>query len=432
MSDNTSTDLIIKLPTAMTADTFTNEEEFEKLYSKVKEAVDSHVPDLTTKTGREAIASVAYKVARTKTALVKQGKALTEEWRENTKKVNAACNTIEERLDKLKDDVRRPLTEWEDAEAARIQKHKDGLEALLAFSKIGYGQPSEKLREAIAEVENTAMGEEHWDEFAPQAGVAKIDALDTLKRLLVTAEKQEAEAAELEKLRAEKAERDRQDAERLAAEQAIANRREYAKGLITHIKQCALGMIGGQTYPYGILFRELEEKIVIDDACGDMGAEVEEARQEALKTLRAAQEQDRKKAEAERLEQERLAEEQRKADIARAAAEAAEKAEREAAEKLAAAERAAKDAEERAARQIEEAKAEADRKAEVERKRIADEKAAAAEEQRRRDADKEHRKTVNGAIVAELVECSGITTDQAQKIVVHMVSGLVPNVTLKY
>ena len=276
------------------------------------------------------------------------------------------------------------------------------------------------------------MGEEHWDEFAPQAGVAKIDALDTLKRLLVTAEKQEAEAAELEKLRAEKAERDRQDAERLAAEQAIANRREYAKGLITHIKQCALGMIGGQTYPYGILFRELEEKIVIDDAFGDMGAEVEEARQEALKTLRAAQEQDRKKAEAERLEQERLAEEQRKADIARAAAEAAEKAEREAAEKLAAAERAAKDAEERAARQIEEAKAEADRKAEVERKRIADEKAAAAEEQRRRDADKEHRKTVNGAIVAELVECSGITTDQAQKIVVHMVSGLVPNVTLKY
>lgn len=48
------------------------------------------------------------------------------------------------------------------------------------------------------------------------------------------------------------------------------------------------------------------------------------------------------------------------------------------------------------------------------------------------DADKEHRKTINNAIVAELIECSGISAEQAQKIVVHMVSGLVPNVTLKY
>lgn len=109
MSTEVSTDLIIKLPAAMTAATFTDDAEFEKLYSQVKEAVDRHVPDLSTKGGRDAIASVAYKVARTKTALVAQGKKLTEGWRDQTKKVNAACNTIEERLDKLRDEDRKSV-----------------------------------------------------------------------------------------------------------------------------------------------------------------------------------------------------------------------------------------------------------------------------------------------------------------------------------
>lgn len=359
MSDKASTDLIIKLPTAMTAETFTNDEEFEKLYAKVKEAVDSHVPDLSTRTGREAIASVAYKIARTKTALVKQGKALTEGWRDQTKKVNAACNTIEYRLDKLKDDVRRPLTEWEAAEEKRVSDHQTALRQLVEFSEVGFGRSSDDIRQMTTEVEAIPVCELAWEEFTAQANVAKQNAIDTLNRLLVTAEKQEADALELERLRAAQVERERQDAERIAAEQAA-------------------------------------------------------------------------KAEADRIERERLAEEQRKADIAKAAQEAAAKAQQEAAAKLAAAEQATKDAEERAARAITDAKAEADRKAEAERKRIADEQAAAAEEQRRRDADKEHRKAINQAIVAEMVECAGITADQAQKIVVHMVSGLVPNVTLKY
>lgn len=365
-----STDLIINLPAVMTAETFTNDEEFDKLYSQVKEAVAKHVPDTTTKGGRDAIASVAYKVARTKTALVSQGKKLTETWREQTKKVNAACNTIEERLDALKDEVRKPLTEWEVAEAARLDGHKARLENLTAMSKVGFGRPSSELRELLTEAEKITTGKESWDEFAPQAGVARADAIDTLNRLLATAEKQEREAAELEQLRAEKAERDRIEAERLAAETAA-------------------------------------------------------------------------RAEAERIECERLAEERRKEEIARAATEAAERAEREAEAKIEAAKRAAAEAEERHAaaihaaeearlRDVAAAKAKAERDAEAERKRIADAQAAEAAEQKRRDEDKAHRKAINQAIVAELVECAGITTDQAQKIVVHLFSGLVPNVTLKY
>lgn len=358
MSNEVSTDLIIKLPVAMTAATFTDDAEFEKLYSQVKEAVDKHVPDLTTKGGRDAIASVAYKVSRTKTALVAQGKKLTEGWRDQTKKVNAACNTIEERLDKLRDEVRKPLSDWEAAEKARIAKHEQAVASLLAYVTMSADHPSSEFKDMREAVEAIVI-DASWDEYQDRGQFAKTDALAVLDQLIRVAEKREADAAELEQLRAAQAERDRQDAERRAAEEAAA-------------------------------------------------------------------------AEARRIEHERQAEEKRKADLAAAAAEAAARAEREAAQKVADAERVAKEAQERAERQIAEAKAQAEREAEAERKRVAAAKAAEEEEQRRRDADKAHRKLVNNNIVAELVECSGITPEQAQAIVGHLVRGLVPNVTLKY
>lgn len=354
MSKAAATDLIIKLPAVMTAETFTNDEEFENLYSKVKEAVSKHVPDTSTKAGREAIASLAYKVARTKTALIGQGKALTEGWRDQTKKVNAACNVIEERLDTLKDQVREPLNKWEQAEEDRVNGHKENLQSLINLSKIGLGRTSTEYRDLLEDAQNQPTGAV-WEEFAAQASVAREDAIETLTRMLAIAEKQEADAAELERLRAEAAERDRQDAERLAAEKA-ANE------------------------------------------------------------------------EAERAERERKAEENRKAEAERIAEEARQQGENEAAERVAAAERQAAEAEERAKQQI----AAAAEKAAEDRRRVAAEQAAAEAEQKRRDEDKAHRKMVNNAIVKELVDCSGITADQAQNIVIALVSGLVPNVTLKY
>lgn len=358
MANEVSTDLIIKLPAVMTAETFTDDDEFEKLYSQVKEAVEKHVPDLSTKSGRDAIASTAYKVARTKTALIAQGKKLTEGWRDQTKKVNAACNKIEERLDTLRDTVREPLNDWETAEKARVDKHEKAIASLLAYVTLSADYPSGEFKDMRDAVEAVIV-DASWDEFQDRAQLAKTDALAALDRLTGIAEKRESDAAELEQLRAAQAERDRQDAERRAAEEAAA-------------------------------------------------------------------------AEALRVENERKAEEKRKADLAAAATEAAARAEREAAQRVADAEAAAKAAQERADRQIAEVKAATERQAEAERKRLAAAQEAEAAEQRRRDADRQHRKAVNNAIISELIECSGITAEQGQLIVVHLVGGLVPNVTLKY
>lgn len=358
MSDSASTDLIISLPSVPSVATFTDEKEFDKLYDAILKKVDEHKPDVSTKKGRDEIASLAYKVARTKTTLDKQGKDLTEEWRSNTTKVNATRNKIKERLEQLQATVRQPLDAWEAAEEARVEGHQSKLDLLLSFITTPLGLPSGDLKGLLNVVEETIV-DASWEEFEDRAALAKQDSTTALTRLIETAEKQEADAAELAVLRAAQAERDRLEAERLAAEEAA-------------------------------------------------------------------------RAEAVRIEREKLAEQQRKDELERVEKAAAERAAREAEERIAAAEREAAEAKERAEREIKQAKAKALADAQAREQAEAAVRAAEEAEQRRRDEDKQHRKAVNNAIVAELVECSGITTDQAHAIVGHLVRGLVPNVTLQY
>ncbi len=353
-----TTDLIITLPAVPNVKTFTDEKEFDKLYDAILKKVNEHKHDVSTKKGRDEIKSLAHKTAKTKVALDKQGFALTEEWRLNKKKVDATRNKIEERLVELQTTFRKPLTDWEVAEDARVQKHQSALDALLTIISMPAGHSLADLRDALAAVENTPI-DASWEEFEDRAAIAKEDASAALARLIVAAEKSEADARELEELRAAKAESDRKEAERHAAEQAA-------------------------------------------------------------------------KAEAERVEAERLAEEKRKADIAQAAKDAADKASQDAAQAIADAERRAEEAKAKAERDIADAKAEADRKAEAERKRIEDEKAAEEAEQRRRDQDREHRKSVNNSILTALIEASAISDEQAMLLVIALAKGQIPNVTLKY
>lgn len=352
--ESPATGLIVALPSVPTAVTFTDEKEAQKLYAAIEQIVDAHVSDTSTKTGRDAIKSLAHRVAKVKVAIDKQGVALTEKWREDTKLVNASRKKIEEELERLQAKARKPYDDWEAAENARVAKHQDNLEALINLGLTPLGKSSEDLKTMLSAVEIMTIGDE-WEEFKPKATVARFEAIGALTQLVAVAVKQEQDAAELVRLRAREEERDKADAERQRLE-------------------------------------------------------------------------DEKQAEADRIENERLAEEQRLADIAKAAKDATDKAAQEAADLIAAAEQRAKDAEAKAQRAIDDAKAETDRLAEVERQRISDEE----EEQRRRDENIEHCRTVNRAIIARLIVCADVSPDQARLIVTDLVRGAIPNVTLQY
>ena len=51
----------------------TDQAKFDRFYQEMKRETDAHVADLTTEKGRKAIASLAFKVARTKTAIDEAG-----------------------------------------------------------------------------------------------------------------------------------------------------------------------------------------------------------------------------------------------------------------------------------------------------------------------------------------------------------------------
>lgn len=137
MTDDTGTALAVirtALPTILAADQ-------NDILGKLAAKVQAHKPDISTAKGRDAIRSLSAEVASSKVTLVKLGKSLTEDWRAKTKAVNAECNMIEERMDALKEQVRKPLTDFENAEKARVSGHERALEELA--------EEAEKIAKAI-------------------------------------------------------------------------------------------------------------------------------------------------------------------------------------------------------------------------------------------------------------------------------------------
>ena len=85
--------------------------------------------DISTEKGRKEVASLAYKIARSKTLLDDMGKALGEDAKRKLDAINADRKKARDSLDALKEEIRKPLTDWENADALRIaaleQKIKD-------------------------------------------------------------------------------------------------------------------------------------------------------------------------------------------------------------------------------------------------------------------------------------------------------------------
>lgn len=268
---------------------------FDQFEAKLREDFKDFVPDLSTATSRKAIASKAFEVTKVKTTLEKQAKALTEEWRTKTNAVNAGRNVIVARLDAFADEVRKPLTDWQAAEDARIAECNLIMENLRQAAIVTQEDTVETVRDRGTRVYNTVIDAAKFGELAGAAESLKGSAVDILKAALARLVREEADKAELEKLRAANAEREAADLARQEAEDAKARQAERARRTIAHIRECANGMIGGQVQSFGLLMHELEERITIDESFGDLKAEAEDARADAIGTLNAKMEEARTK-----------------------------------------------------------------------------------------------------------------------------------------
>lgn len=210
---------------------FTNNDQLDPLIEAIEQEARSLVPDVTTKKGRDAIASMAHKVARSKTYIDNAGKDLVAELKALPKQIDESRRVVRERLDALKDEVRRPLTEWE-AEQERIKAE----EAMNALHAEALAMNEEFDRQLAARIEsdhemallmNDAFDREQADKAA-EAERQRIAHEEEIKRMAAAAaareveqraQREREEAAHREavlKAQAEQAERDRIAAEQKA------------------------------------------------------------------------------------------------------------------------------------------------------------------------------------------------------------------------
>lgn len=207
----------------------------DPLIARIEAEVRAHVPDTSTNKGREAIKSLAYKVSRSKTMLDEAGKALNEDARRQINLVDASRKNIRDRLDALRDEARAPLVAWEEAEAARQERNKRLLGQLTNHGMTGLEASADIIAKA-AQVKGVVLPDDFGD-GRDAAEAARAATMDALRNMFVTAQKREAEAAELETLRREAAERaaadeaarierEQVEAARLAAERAEQDRKD--------------------------------------------------------------------------------------------------------------------------------------------------------------------------------------------------------------
>lgn len=189
----------------------------------VQEEVSSQVPDLSTAKGRDRIASLAAKVSKSKVAVEKPGREYLKRLKEQPKVVEAELKAFVDAMDALRDETRKPLTEWEAAETARKDKHVDAVQAIHDFCTDLADISAAAILDSIASVEAVQMGDQ-WEEFETEAARAKESALSKLRAALTVRQKHEAELAAIAKFNAEQAEREQKEREaeiaRAAAEQA--------------------------------------------------------------------------------------------------------------------------------------------------------------------------------------------------------------------
>lgn len=252
---------------------FTNNDQLDPLIEAIEKEARSLVPDVTTKKGRDAIASMAHKVARSKTYIDNAGKDLVAELKALPKQIDESRRVARERLDALKDEVRRPLTEWE-AEQDRIKAE----EAMNALHAEALAMNEDFDRQLAARIEsdhemallmNDAFDREQADKAA-EAERQRIAHEEEIKRLAAAAAAREVE---------QRAQREREEAA---------------------LREAAL--------------KAQAEQAERDRIAAEQKAEADKKAAVEAERRKAQEEADRIRREAEQREQARLAEEKRKAD----------------------------------------------------------------------------------------------------------------------
>ena len=337
----------------------------EAFYKQVEAEVTAEVPDVETPEGRANIKALAAKVASSKTAIDKPIRDHLRAIKAIPKILEANARESIERFDSLKATVLAPL------EAA--QSWQDEILAMLASIPTRCASEfttSDSVRVTLSEIEEQFELDDFWPELRKKAKAASETALTMLRDTLDRLEREEATAAELERLRQEAAIREQQERDRLIREEAACKAREEEEA------------------------RARRDREDADRRAAEARQREEQAKLDAkLAEQRAVEAEQRRLADAEAAEKRRIAAEQAASERQCLAEQQAAKAERD---------------------------------------RMAEEELQAEIARKAREDDKAHRTAINRAALNALMAETGIDVELGKSVLTAIGTGLVPNVRIHY
>lgn len=199
---------------------FQKENGTKSLYEQIANNARSIVFNMNDKKERDALKSYAYNLARTKTTVDNYGKELVSGIKAQAAVIDADRKFWRDNMDLLQEEIRKPLTDFENAEKARIKRLEDEVAVIKMPANLCGEWDAASIKDATLTLENKVI-DSSFEEFEQEAKLAKFETLEKLRTALVTREKYEAEQAELERLRKEQLEREQRERdERIAKEAA--------------------------------------------------------------------------------------------------------------------------------------------------------------------------------------------------------------------
>lgn len=202
----------------------------------IKIKAKQEVNDVTTAKGRKEIASLAYSITRSKTYLDSKGKDYVATLKALPGVVDQERRNMRTELDELAEEIRKPLTQWEEAEEARVALIREKIDFIKTTGLPEDGHTgdgfsaysSSEIQGFIKALEATAI-DDSFEEFAVEAAKEKDGMLTQLRAQFIILKNEEEETAK--KARAEEArlKQEREDREQKIADDAAAKAKKEAE-----------------------------------------------------------------------------------------------------------------------------------------------------------------------------------------------------------
>lgn len=205
---------------------FLDKANFLGIIRPIRERVENLIADVHTAEGVKIRKSLNRQIASIKNEIENKGKEVAAELKAKPKKIDATRKAVKDTLEELQNTVMAPIV--------AIEARKAEIEEIKSIAAEIPGKDSQ----GIAMLMDKVMCHEHdltyWDESWDESQAAIDNVMAQLKNAHAAAEKAEADARELERLRSQQAEaerimREKAEAERKAAEAELAKARAEAE-----------------------------------------------------------------------------------------------------------------------------------------------------------------------------------------------------------